>query len=701
MLDKLDSRKPLQPGMRALDLSCGSGAFLVQCYRKLVERRLHELGRCLRPAELGRILVDHIFGVDIDEDACQIAELSLALTLLEYVNPPDLTGTTFKLPALREKNIFCGDAFDDNSPWYVEGCKRPFQWIVGNPPWKELNPKKLEGDDEPAWQWMTENHAEHPVGGNQVAEGFAWRATEVLDPQGCAALLLPAMTLFKYESAGFRKAFLTKHQLWSIGNFANLREVLFGRRARQPAAAFFYSPMAEMTGDNAPGLAVEVYSPLVANQPAAFSAKRGHRDKTWNIVVNSSELQELPYANVLGGSPLPWKIAMWGSSVDPKLLRSVQRRFRSIGDLETADELFLSQGPELRDSAGENNSAEFHPELIGKATIDLDRMKRRRYLIRFPQSSIRLLTASEVFVRRRGGIGVCRPPHAIVSESRNFAVYSETFLVVPARQIGITSPSNNRSLLKAIALYLNSDFAVYHQFLSSPQSGIEKFVNTLSALRSLPIPFPDPASLERWEALHSRIAEDQTKDDFDQSNFVDEVNELTCEALKLSSRARAAVEDLVRVRLGLVEGKVEGSAVRQPIREEFKSYAQTLRDELDDFVRGSSSTRHRVDILVGADSGLVAVDLAVGGSASQVVNVWNASDLEGQQLAQTRRRLIEHRAQWLYFNRNLRVYEGSLTYVLKPLQRFHWTRTQAIQDAAEIIADCLEPEPSTTTRGLN
>src|ERR1035438_1988004 len=88
MLDKLDSRKPLQAGMRVLDLSCGSGAFLVQCYRKLIERRLQELGRHLRPAELGRILTNHIFGVDIDEDACQIAELSLALTLLEYVDPP-------------------------------------------------------------------------------------------------------------------------------------------------------------------------------------------------------------------------------------------------------------------------------------------------------------------------------------------------------------------------------------------------------------------------------------------------------------------------------------------------------------------------------------------------------------------------------------------------------------------------------------
>jgi hypothetical protein len=84
----------------------------------------------LRPAELGKLLTAHIFGVDIDEDACQIAELSLALTLLEYINPPDLTETSFKLPALRGSNIFNENAFDDKTCWYKEGRIRQFQWIV-------------------------------------------------------------------------------------------------------------------------------------------------------------------------------------------------------------------------------------------------------------------------------------------------------------------------------------------------------------------------------------------------------------------------------------------------------------------------------------------------------------------------------------------------------------------------------------------
>jgi hypothetical protein len=36
-----------------------------------------------------------------------------------------------------------------------------------------------------------------PVGGNQLAEAFLWKVTRQLQPGGVAAMLVPAMTLFK------------------------------------------------------------------------------------------------------------------------------------------------------------------------------------------------------------------------------------------------------------------------------------------------------------------------------------------------------------------------------------------------------------------------------------------------------------------------------------------------------------------------
>jgi hypothetical protein len=694
MLDRLDSRKPLEPGMRVLDPSCGSGAFLVQCYRKLIERRRQELGRRLRPSELGSILTNHVFGVDLDEDACQIAELSLALTLLDYVNPPDLTETQFKLPALRERNIFHANAFDDDSPWYSEGRKRPFHWIVGNPPWKDLRSQHLDEGDEKAWQWMEAHKTTRPVGGNQLAEAFAWRASEVMDAKGAVALLLPAMTLFKYESTSFRRAFLAQHELWSVANFANLAEVLFAGRSRLPAAAIFFSGLS--VEGSAAG-SIETYSPMVANQTANLGRRNGRRQETWNIVINSSELREIEYRHVADGEALAWKIAMWGSPIDMKVITGIEKRCHSLGQMEKDKQLIVSQGMELRANTSKNLEAiERHDELGGKLTLNVDPLKGRRFIFRFPAEALDHVSLNKTAVRDgrfRIPMEVCQPPHVIVGAARTFAVYSEDFIIVPPRQIGVVSPDKNRALLKALALYLNSDFVAYHQFLTTTQAGIQKSINTLKALRALPVPFDGTSELEAWQTLYSKIEADcSDRDDFNNPELVKELNDLTFDCLRLSSRGRAAVHDLVHVRMGLIQGKTPPSALDPPSLREQETYARMLRDELDSFVEPSSVTRHRIEVLSGGGSGLISIDLVKDGTARLAVRVWEASEPAASQLAQARSDLMERRAQWLYFNRNLRVYDGTRTYILKPLSHLHWTRTQAILDASEIIADSLSSE---------
>jgi hypothetical protein len=695
MLDRLDTRQPLKPGMRVLDASCGSGAFLVQCYRKLVERRRQELGRRLRPVELGALLRNHLFGVDLDEDACQLAELSLVLTLLDYIDPPDLTGTNWQLPALRDRNIFCANAFNDDEAWSKMAQKYPFQWIVGNPPWKELNPRELTADDTPAWEWMINHKDEYPVGGNQLAEAFAWRSAQVMDEHGVSALLLPAMTLFKYESAAFRRSFMAKHELWSVANFANLADILFAGRATLPAAALFSAatpPSSEHV--------IETFSPLVANQLTNAPRRSNRRQDVWNIVVNSSDLTCIEYRDVRDGSPLPWKIAMWGTATDLRVLRSTAKRYGTLKDLEITGAITLSQGPEFipAEKATPDNAVQ-RDELIGRNTLDVKLLKNRKYLLAFPAATIQMIAPDENFLSKRAGIdkklSVCEPPHVLIGASRNFAVYTEEFLIVPSRQIGVISPTGNRSLLRSLALYLNSDFVAYHQFLTTTQAGIQKSISTLEALRGLPAPFTETSDLSAWNSLSQKILEQcDDRDDFNVPELVQELNDLTFKSLKLSARGRAAVHDLVQVRFGLTRGKRSQWAIRRPTRDECAAYARMLRDELDGFLNGSARKRHHVQVLAGDASGLVAIEIAAGDKLVSIA-VLDASSAQAKTMTDVRSHLVEKRAQWLYFDRNLRVYDGSRTYLLKPFQRLHWTETQAIADARDIIADSLTSETST------
>ena len=104
--------------MKVFDPACGSGAFLVQCYRRLIEGEIAAQGEIPPPERLRDLLTANIYGMDQDADACAVAELSLILTLLDYVNPPDLRDNKgFKLPNVRDRNIFRANFFDEKMPW--------------------------------------------------------------------------------------------------------------------------------------------------------------------------------------------------------------------------------------------------------------------------------------------------------------------------------------------------------------------------------------------------------------------------------------------------------------------------------------------------------------------------------------------------------------------------------------------------------
>ncbi len=62
MLSELEEHRPLRRGMRVFDPACGSGAFLVQAYRRLIEKEFPPSGPPPKPAELRQLLERHFFG---------------------------------------------------------------------------------------------------------------------------------------------------------------------------------------------------------------------------------------------------------------------------------------------------------------------------------------------------------------------------------------------------------------------------------------------------------------------------------------------------------------------------------------------------------------------------------------------------------------------------------------------------------------
>ncbi|MGO8673217.1 MAG: class I SAM-dependent DNA methyltransferase [Capsulimonadaceae bacterium] len=707
MLDRLDIRRPLRLGARILDPSCGSGAFLVQCYRRLIERAVRDNeGRKPQPIELRGLLTKHIFGIDKDPHACQIAELSLILTLLDYVTPPDLEEATvrnFKLPELRGRNIFKQSAFAA-LPGDLMGS---FDVIVGNPPWKEVKRQgalSTETADSHLEEWLSQNSSNTPTGGGQLAEMFAWRSAQLLDrSHGVASLLMPAMTLFKGESEKFRKAFFSNAPLWEVTNFAGLVNVLFAGRSTVPAAVFSFGVASESQSRSP----IAVYSPFLANQPMLTASRSASgRNDAWSLSVNIGELRTIRQSEAISGCALHWKLASWGSYLDQNLLNRVHREYVTLGEWEKRGVITIAPGFELRKSTSSGPyTARYHDELVGKRKLLISKLRERRYLWRIPVLAVGRVAPEEAYVRDRGGferpMRVCEPPHVIVSASGTFSVWENEYITLPPRQIGIGSTRHFSSALKAIALYLNSDFVRYFRFLHSAEAGIQKSRFTKKDLDAIPLPIDltKEQDTRPWLELFEDIQrESGDLDEFgDRIILVHRLNDLAADVLRLSKRERALVNDLVNVRMDLTRGKVSGRAVESPKPSDLHDYAIVLRDHLDDFLGEESDARHKVRVAYGSYSAVVEIVLIIGAQSRQEVSVERADNNLSVQIALARGHTVTQFAQWFYFNRNLRIYEGMYTYVCKPMQLLQWTYTQAFIDAGEIIADVLVSPAEETT----
>ena len=195
----VDGSKKGTPPLRVIDISCGSGSFLIVVYQFLLDwyrdrysaedpekhckgknpklRRIGDKDYVLTVPEKKRILLDHIYGVDIDLQAVEVTKLSLLLKVIEGETAETLGQNRLlfqerALPDL-DKNIKCGNSLI--GPDYYEN-QQVFQGMQGLSQANEVRrdcpciPREFDTEEMfrvNAFDW----HAEFP-------EVFHHRATE-------------------------------------------------------------------------------------------------------------------------------------------------------------------------------------------------------------------------------------------------------------------------------------------------------------------------------------------------------------------------------------------------------------------------------------------------------------------------------------------------------------------------------------------
>lgn len=697
LLSEVNSANPLTEDTRILDPACGSGIFLVLAYRRLIEMRIRNSpdGK-LPPESIKGILVNNIYGIERNRTACYVTEFSLILTLLHYIDPPELhKNPDFKFPNLHNEYIFECDFFDDESKFWQSGLE--FDWIVGNPPWVELEPNS-QGEDF-ARMWMVKNADDRPVAGNRVAEAFSWRVVDKLKSDAIVGLILPATSLFNLESEKYRKHFFQDHQVTRITNFANLRDVLFDKRATLPAATIIYGKWTQGKEKSD----IVHYGPFLVNQRSSI------KNKLWAITINENEIQFVPAYEAESGETSVWKFALWGSHFDKRAIARLRRLFpTTLEDFcikKGWGESLPCEGPQLRKSSVEKGKKLKHrPDLRGKKLFNTRVIYQTKPPFRFSVSDEIFGKIENTLYVRRGEQCLditSTAPHLIISAAwGNFIIYSDEDFVIPPRQMGISCPKDEKPYLKALSVYLTSSLAAYYIFFNTQEWGVFRNAKrvTVAEVRKIPTPDFTPQQAEKLAGLQEELAEIEKRERSAgrltaswYERLQKNLDEHVFSTLQIPEDIAVLAREFTQIRLKLDRGwTIRQQVVKPPRKAELIAYAKELSDELDDFALGR--VHHNVSMIQSDE--LIECKIEIT-TEQQPIPVNENSIQKGnltaaKLLSDIREHLNEQFSQWMYVQRGLRLFDGPNIYIYKTPRLIDWTRTQALNDASDIIGQIYE-----------
>ena len=232
---------------RVLDPAVGGGVFLVLAFRRLIVERWKATGHRPSRAEIRRILMDQLVGMDVNRDALNVTALSLYLCALELdPDPSPLSDLKFEKligsilhpvdeTALSQVSVEPDQPLNSRlgslSDQILSKHAGRYDLVVGNPPWSSFKGKLANALNHTLRKMLAQRTGHrHPTHAAAVASygppdvAFLLAAASWAKPGGAIGFAIHARFFFQSTLFELRRHVFDTLRVTGVMNFAALRQ---------------------------------------------------------------------------------------------------------------------------------------------------------------------------------------------------------------------------------------------------------------------------------------------------------------------------------------------------------------------------------------------------------------------------------------------------------------------------------------------
>jgi hypothetical protein len=431
---------------KILDPACGSGIFLVESARKLIEQNINQNSDSFDDQKLVDIITENLWGIDKNPEAIDVAIFSIYLTVLDYKDPKTLRN--FKLPLLKDINFLVCDFFSNDIKKYLKG--KHFDFIIGNPPWGRVEGLHVKYCEE----------RNLPIQEKEISRSFVLRTKDFAAPNTCCCLIVTSKLFYntKSSSVDFRKWLLEKTRVKKYIELAAVRELIFAK-ARGPAGVIVY----QFNDNDEENKKHEVCH--LTLKPNIFF-------KLFNIIViEKNDYKYVPQALLLKND-WAWKTLVFGYTHDFNTIKALYSQYPSV--MQVIKEHALKYGTGIRVADGEKQDAS---HLVGRWLIDAENGIKPFEVIK---ERGKTFTKNEVHRAKKDKQYLFQAPYTLIKKGFNTqnykfrAAYSEEDFLYTDAITGVCGERINKEVLLALTGLFNSSFYSYLNLMLGSSSGIER-----------------------------------------------------------------------------------------------------------------------------------------------------------------------------------------------------------------------------------